>query len=140
MDFRDIKGQEHVKRGLEVAVAGGHNVILIGPKDAPIGDLIKRIPTITPAGAVKIKAYSIKPCPCGNFTHPKKECLCTPVEIQRHLARVSKDVMDKTDIHLEVPFLNAEYLSEKRQGEPSADIRDRIAAVYPDKMSKANLT
>jgi len=137
MDFKDMKGQEYVKRGLEVAVAGQHNVILIGPKDAPIMDLIKRIATITPLAAAKIKAYSMKPCPCGNFTHPKRECRCSPIEIQRYIARVPKDVTDKADIHLEVPALNVEHLSEKRCGETSEDIRNRIASVSPAKMNKA---
>lgn len=136
MDFSDINGQEHVKRGLEVAVAGGHNVILIGPKDAPIADLIKCIATIMPSAAVKIKAYSMKPCPCGNFTHPKKECRCTPLKIQRYIVAVPKSVMDKADIHLEVPVLNVEHLTEKRRGESSANIKERIVVVYSDRSGK----
>jgi len=127
VDFEDIIGQEHCKRGLEVAVAGGHNVLLIGPEDAQIKDLIRCIDTITPEEYAGIEAYSTTPCPCGNFTHPKKECRCTPRQIQRHLERVSKRMAKcDVDIQLEVPVLSVGCTSNKRLGEPSHIVRDRV--------------
>jgi magnesium chelatase family protein len=225
IDFNDVKGQEHVKRGLEVAAAGGHNVLLIGPPGSGKSMMAKRLPTIlsemtfeealetskihsiagnliqgkgligtrpfrsphhtisdaalvgggtypTPGeislahngvlfldelpefkrnvlevlrqpleeGAMTVTRVSgsetypskfmlvsaMNPCPCGYFTDPKRECHCTPVQIQRYLSKISGPLLDRIDIHLEVPRLNLDHLTSKRCGEPSSEIRKRV--------------
>ncbi|MBL7068506.1 MAG: YifB family Mg chelatase-like AAA ATPase [Candidatus Omnitrophica bacterium] len=225
VDFSEVKGQLSVKRGLEVAAAGGHNTLLIGPPGAGKSMLARRLPTIISdmtfdealetskihsiAGILSPKkgliatrpfrlphhtisdsalvgggtyprpgeislahngvlfldelpefnrnalevlrqpiedgeitvsricgtvtyparfmlVCAMNPCPCGYFTDPKKECHCTPYQIQRYLSRISGPLLDRIDIHLEVPRLTYEKLSQKRSGEPSGNIRERV--------------
>jgi len=224
-DFSDVKGQEHVKRGLEIASSGGHNVLLIGPPGSGKSMLAKRVPgilsemtieevletskihsvagllspskglvanrpfrdphhTISDAafagggtkpmpgeislahngvlfldefpefkrnvlellrqpiesGKIRISRVhsnnvypcrfmliaAMNPCPCGYFTDPKKECRCTPYQIQRYLGKISGPLLDRIDIHLNVPRLNYEDLSQRRKGDPSNVIRERV--------------
>ena len=210
-DFKDVLGQEHVKRGLEVAAAGGHNVLLIGPPNSGKRMMAERFTTIlsemTPDEAVETEKLtgkkrrpfrvpphtitnsdlmgsttpgeislahngvlflnnmpefrrdaieclrqpmedgsitisrvsntitypsrftliaSMNPCPCGYFTDPRRECHCTPYQIQSYLSKIAGSVLDKIDIHLEVPKLKLEHLSDRRRGEESAEIRGRV--------------
>jgi len=69
---------------------------------------------------------AMNPCPCGYFTDPKRECHCTPFQIQNYLSKISGPLLDRIDIHLEVPRLKLEHLTEKRRGEPSEEIRKRV--------------
>ncbi|MBN1561113.1 YifB family Mg chelatase-like AAA ATPase [candidate division KSB1 bacterium] len=225
IDFQDVKGQEHVKRALEVAAAGGHNIVMIGPPGSGKTMLAKRIPTILPDmtltealettkihsvaglltagealiatrpfraphhtisdagligggtipkpgevslahhgvlfldelpefkknvlevmrqpledGVVTISrallsltypaafmlAAAMNPCPCGYYTDPAKECSCSPLQVQRYLSRVSGPLLDRIDIHVEVPAVRYKELSSTITGEPSAAIRERV--------------
>ena len=225
IDFSDVKGQWHVKRGLEVAAAGGHNILMIGPPGSGKTMLAQRLVTILPelsfeemlettkihsvCGLLDSRNYlvlrrpfrmphhtvsyaglvgggkvlrpgeislahngvlfldelpefhrdalealrqpleggnitvtrasytfnypakfmlvaAMNPCPCGYFTDPKKECHCIPPAIQRYLSKISGPLLDRIDIHLEVPSLRYKELSNKSRGESSANIRERV--------------
>ncbi len=227
VDFKDVRGQEHVKRALEVAAAGGHNVLMSGspgagktlmaramnsilppmsldeaievtkiysvsgqlPKDTPLirqrpfcaphhttslaglvgggGGRIKpgmislahrgvlfldelpefgpklevlrqpledRVVTLSRAsGSVTFPASFMlvaaqNPCPCGWYGDPERACTCSPALITRYQRRISGPLLDRIDIHVEVPRVNYDKLSSERQGEPSAAIRQRVCA------------
>ncbi len=224
-DFAEIKGQEHVKRALEVAAAGGHNVLMVGPPGAGKTLLARSMPSILPEMTVEeslevTKIYSIagmlpaemplirrrpfraphhtishaglvgggswprpgeislahrgvlfldefpefgtrtleslrqpledgtvsiaratgtltfparfmlvaamNPCPCGYYGDPVHECTCSLSAIQRYQKRISGPLMDRIDIHIEVPRVEYQKLTDDRLGEPSAAIRARV--------------
>jgi magnesium chelatase family protein len=62
-------------------------------------------------------------CPCGYLTDPRKECHCTPRQIQQYMSRISGPLLDRIDIQVEVPAVNYRDLRSPREGEPSAAIR-----------------
>jgi magnesium chelatase family protein len=65
-------------------------------------------------------------CPCGYLTDPRKECHCTPRQIQQHLSRISGPLLDRIDIQVEVPAVNYRDLRSPAEGEPSSAIREQV--------------
>ena len=74
-----------------------------------------------------MRLRSLNPCPCGYAGDPKRECRCTSTKIQAYRNKVSGPLLDRIDIHIEVPPVRYHYLSALGRGEPSAAIRERVA-------------
>ena len=70
----------------------------------------------------------MNPCPCGFATDPRNECSCTPLAIQRYMSRISGPLLDRIDLHVEVPAVKIEELAGKQAGEGSQAIRERVEA------------
>src|SRR2546423_7684358 len=69
---------------------------------------------------------AMNPCPCGYFGDLKRECRCGPVQVQRYRQRISGPLLDRIDLHIEVPAVEYRDISSTRSEEPSAAIRDRV--------------
>ncbi|GMV80804.1 MAG: magnesium chelatase [Planctomycetota bacterium] len=79
-----------------------------------------------PANIMLIAAMN--PCPCGHHGDPKRACSCNPMQIQRYFGRISGPVLDRIDLHIEVPHVPYEELSSERAGPTSAEIRATVVA------------
>ena len=69
---------------------------------------------------------AMNPCLCGFLTDPTKECTCTPQQIQKYMAKISGPLLDRIDLHIEVPAVKYKELSSKESGESSEKIRLRV--------------
>jgi len=71
---------------------------------------------------------ALNPCPCGYFSDPSRQCKCSPREIQNYLSKISGPLLDRIDIHIEVPAIKFRQIRSTKPGKSSAEIRDQIAA------------
>lgn len=225
VDFADVKGQENVKRALEVAASGGHNLLMIGSPGCGKTMIARRLPTILPAmtfeealevtkihsiagtlsdkislitkrpfraphhtisnvsligggkypkpGEISLAHFGVlfldelpefdknalevlrqpledgtvtisrvnatftyparttlicaaNPCKCGYYLDDTKECTCTPKQIQQYLGKLSGPLLDRLDIHVEVPSVKFKDLESRKEGEKSMVIRERV--------------
>ncbi len=86
---------------------------------------------------------AMNPCPCGFYTHPKKRCRCTPHQIQNYLSKVSGPLLDRIDIHIEVPALEHRELVHSPTGETSAQLREKVSrarAIQMERLKEHALT
>src|SRR2546428_6896171 len=75
-------------------------------------------------------------CPCGNYGDPVKECSCTAMAIARYQKRISGPLLDRIDIHVEVPRVDYEKLADKRNAENSETIRKRVQAAREQQLER----
>jgi magnesium chelatase family protein len=97
----------------------------------PLEDRVVTISRVTgtlafPASFILIGAMN--PCPCGYYGDPRKECTCTSAMVTRYQKKLSGPLLDRIDIHVEVPRVDYEKLADTRSGETSADVRKRVEA------------
>ena len=69
---------------------------------------------------------SMNPCPCGYYTHPEKDCVCSPISVQKYLNKISGPLMDRIDLHIEVKPISFDALADERPQEDSQSIRQRV--------------
>jgi magnesium chelatase family protein len=81
---------------------------------------------------------AMNPCPCGYYGDPVKPCTCSPGIVTKYQKRISGPLLDRIDIHIEVPRVEYEKLSDQRLGEPSAVIQKRVEAARQRQRERFN--
>ena len=78
--------------------------------------------------SMSVGEMAMNPCPCGFFNDHTRDCKCSPPQIQRYISKISGPLLDRIDIHIDVPAVKVRELSEKEAAEGSAEIRARVTA------------
>ncbi|MBU2264688.1 YifB family Mg chelatase-like AAA ATPase, partial [Patescibacteria group bacterium] len=83
------------------------------------------------AGALEFPAQfmlvsAMNPCPCGHATNPEKQCLCSPAQVSKYKRRISGPLLDRIDLHIDVPTIKYEKLAAEKMGEDSQTVRTRV--------------
>lgn len=144
-DMSDVKGQESAKRALEIAAAGAHNLLMIGPPGAGKSMLAARLPSILPpltaaealetsmihsvAGELKNGGICFeRPFrdPHHSASTPALACSRAPKCAEEYQSRISGPLLDRIDIHIEVPAVSPWEMNDVKKGESSAAIRERV--------------
>src|SRR5436190_11713600 len=81
---------------------------------------------------------AMNPCPCGNFGSAIHACTCNEGAIQRYMSKVSGPLLDRIDIHVEVPSVKIEELAKKANGEPSKKVRERVLQARERQLARYN--
>jgi magnesium chelatase family protein len=81
-------------------------------------------------------AVALNPCPCGYYTDTRHKCSCKPEQIQKYMARISGPLLDRIDIHVEVPALTYDELSQKTSGQDSASLRKEVSRAREIQLSR----
>ncbi len=92
--------------------------------------------TTFPANFMLVAA--LNPCPCGYRSDPRRSCQCTPPQIERYMAKISGPLLDRIDIHIEVPAVSFQELSGSTPGTPSADMRQQVVAARRVQIDRLN--
>ena len=87
-----------------------------------------------PANLMLVAAMN--PCPCGFRGDPKRQCSCSPMQVERYLSRISGPLLDRIDIHIEVPPVPFRELADKTEGTSSQDMRDRVVAARSRQLAR----
>src|SRR5206468_2068859 len=141
LDLRDIKGQESAKRALEIAAAGGHNLLMVGPPGAGKSMLAARLPSILPPlapaellevsmiASIAGEIAEVNPCRCGRASDPGFMCrrganIRCAADYQ---GRLSGPLLDRIDLHIEVPAVTASDLILPAPTEGSREVAMRVA-------------
>jgi predicted ATPase with chaperone activity len=111
-----IKGQEMGKRAVVVAAAGKHSLHLVGPPN--VGKTMLRAVTLELGLA---ETFESRPCPCGHYTDPRRDCKCTARQVERHVAK-----FPAADITVEVPPVPEREMSSRLLGTTLAEMRQQI--------------
>jgi magnesium chelatase family protein len=120
----------------ELPEFGAKLEVLRQPLEDRVVTLSRANSSITyPAAFMLVAAQN--PCPCGWHGDPDRECSCSPALVSRYQKRVSGPLLDRIDIHVEVPRVNYEKLSSERLGEPSGAIRTRVSAARQRQRARA---
>jgi magnesium chelatase family protein len=83
---------------------------------------------------------AMNPCPCGHLTDPLRECRCSPEQVQRYRNKLSGPLLDRIDMHIEVPSIGSQVLTKdnKNQGPPSSQLQERVIKAREIQMKRAN--
>jgi magnesium chelatase family protein len=111
----------------ELPEFGSKLEVLRQPIEDKVVTLSRAVGSVTYPAAVMLVAAQ-NPCVCGWHGDPERQCTCSPAAVTRYQKRISGPLLDRIDIHVEVPRVNYEKLSTERTGEPSAVIRERVVA------------